>query len=88
MPPECLEGINRMDLTLVSSNFTKEVIQNSVFDKKDQNTGQLLGQLKLEKPVEVLFEGIDLEFTMKKHLLKIESYKVMMILKEPFAFYS
>ena len=22
MPPECLEGINRMDFTLVSSNFT------------------------------------------------------------------
>jgi hypothetical protein len=66
MPPECLEGINRMDLTLVSSNFTKEVIQNSVFDKKDQNTGQLLGQLKLEKPVEVLFEGIDLDIYNEK----------------------
>lgn len=86
MPPECLEGINRMDLTLVSSNFTKEVIQNSVFDKKDQNTGQLLGQLKLEKPVEVLFEGIDLEVYNEKSPSEDRINKVMMDIEEPFAF--
>ncbi len=61
MPPECLEGMNRMDKILVSSNFTKEITTSSVFDKKDQKTNQLLGQLKIQKPVEVLFEGIDLE---------------------------
>ena len=61
MPHECLDGINRMDLNLVSSEFTKEVIQNTIFDKKDSNTMQVLGQLKCEKPVEVIFEGVDLE---------------------------
>jgi hypothetical protein len=86
MPPECLEGINGMDLTLVSSNFTKEVIQNSVFDKKDQNTGQLLGQLKLEKPVEVLFEGIDLDIYNEKAPSEDRIDKVMMGIEEPFAF--
>ena len=35
MPPECLEGMNRMDKVLVSSNFTKEVINSTQFDKKD-----------------------------------------------------
>ena len=86
MPPECLEGINRMDLTLVSSNFTKEVIQNTVFDKKDQQTGQLIGQLKLEKPVEVLFEGIDLEVYNDKAPSEERIDKVMMDVKETFAF--
>jgi len=86
LPPECLEGINRMDLTLVSSNFTKEVIQNSVFDKKDQNTGQLLGQLKLEKPVEVLFEGIDLDVYNDKAPSEDRINKALMDVKEPFAF--
>jgi hypothetical protein len=66
MPPECLEGINRMDLTLVSSNFTKQVIMSSTFDKKDKDSGQQIGQLKLEKPVEVLFEGIDLDIYNEK----------------------
>jgi glycosyltransferase involved in cell wall biosynthesis len=61
MPHTCLEGVNRMDLTLVSSEFTKNVLQNTMFDKKDSNTGQVLGQLRCEKPVEVLFEGVDLE---------------------------
>jgi len=61
MPAECLEGINRMDLTLVSSKFTKDVIHGTTYDKKDNQTGQLVGQLKCVKSVEVLFEGIDLD---------------------------
>lgn len=61
MPPECLEGMNRMDKILVSSNFTKEITTSSVFDKKDKTTNAHIGQLKIQKPVEVLFEGIDLE---------------------------
>lgn len=86
MPPECLEGINRMDLTLVSSNFTKEVIQNSVFDKKDQQTGQLLGQLKLEKPIEVLFEGIDLDVYNDKAPSEDRINQALMKVNESFAF--
>lgn len=61
MPAECLEGINRMDLTLVSSKFTKDVIHGTTYDKKDNQTGQVMGQLKCTKPVEVLFEGVDLD---------------------------
>jgi len=60
MPGECMEGINRMDKVLVSSNFTKEVIEKTVFDRKQESTGQSMGQLKCETPVDVLFEGIDL----------------------------
>jgi hypothetical protein len=57
--PSWIEGINRMDLTLVSSNHAKETFQRSTFEKRDQNNNPQ-GIIKLEKPVEVLFEGVDL----------------------------
>lgn len=86
MPPDCLEGINRMDLILVSSNFTKEVIESSVFDKKDKDTNQQLGQLRLEKPVEVLFEGIDLDVYNPNAQSEKRINDVMTQVKEDFAF--
>jgi hypothetical protein len=55
-----LEGINRMNLTLVSSQHAKSVFENSRFEKTDTRTNQAQ-ILKLDKPVEVLFEGVDLE---------------------------
>jgi len=58
--PSWIEGINRMDLTLVSSNHAKKVFTDNQFEKKDKNTNQTVGVIKLEKPVEVLFEGADL----------------------------
>lgn len=51
-----LEGCNRMDLTLVSSQHAKSVLQVTSYGKKE-NPNEIL---KLEKPVEVLFEGVDL----------------------------
>ena len=35
-PPECLEGVNRMDKVLVSSNFSKEVMEKAMYDRKDK----------------------------------------------------
>jgi hypothetical protein len=55
-----VEGINRMDVTLTSSNHSKITFQNSVFEKKHTN-GQSLGQVKVEKPIEVLFEGANVD---------------------------
>jgi len=56
-----IEGINRMNLTLVSSEHAKKVFQDSKFEKRDQRTNQLMGTVQLEKPIEVLFEGADLD---------------------------
>lgn len=55
-----IEGVNRMNVTYVSSEHAKRVFQESSFEQRDNNTGQIIKQIKLEKPVEVLFEGIDL----------------------------
>ena len=57
--PEWIEGVNRMDLTLVSSNHSKKVFESSKFEKRNQQTNQLEGTIQLQKPVEVLFEGCD-----------------------------
>ncbi len=57
--PSWLEGCNRMDLTLVSSNHSKQVMQNSKFDQHDQQTRAFVQKIELKKPIDVLFEGFD-----------------------------
>tara|TARA_R110000737_G_scaffold153220_1_gene182371 strand:- start:770 stop:2077 length:1308 start_codon:yes stop_codon:yes gene_type:complete len=59
-PAEFIDGSNRMDLNLVSSEHSKQVALSSQFEKRDKNTNQPVGVIKLEKPIEVLFEGLDL----------------------------
>ena len=60
-----LEGANRMDLLLVPSNFTKQGFINTTFQRVDQQTGQKGPDLRLEKAIEVLFEGADLNIYKK-----------------------
>jgi glycosyltransferase involved in cell wall biosynthesis len=58
--PSWLEGLNRMNLNLVSSNHAKAVFEQSMFEQRDKNqNNQVVGNIKLEKPIEVLFEGVD-----------------------------
>lgn len=54
-----IEGCNRMNVVFASSKHAKDVFVNSTFDQKDQQ-GNVIRNIKLEKPVEVLFEGADL----------------------------
>tara|TARA_R110001606_G_scaffold119260_2_gene250180 strand:- start:3834 stop:5126 length:1293 start_codon:yes stop_codon:yes gene_type:complete len=56
---EWIEGLNRMDMNWVSSNFAKETFSKMVYDRQDKRTGQVLNKVKLEKPIEVIFEGVD-----------------------------
>jgi len=62
--PQWIDGVNRMNITLVSSKHAKRVFQNSAFDEKNQQ-GQITRKIQLEKPVEVLFEGANLEIYKK-----------------------
>jgi glycosyltransferase involved in cell wall biosynthesis len=55
-----IEGVNRMNITLVSSNHAKTVFEQTAYQKKDKNTNQVIQDIKIEKPIEVLFEGADL----------------------------
>lgn len=69
-----IQGINNMDLTLVSSNFSKEALVNSAYQEMDKATNALIKTVKAEKPIEVLFEGVDVEKYFKEtSLAKYES---------------
>jgi hypothetical protein len=61
IPKEFIDGSNNMDLILVPSTFTKSVMVNTAYQERDKNTNQILREIKITKPVEVLFEGVDLE---------------------------
>jgi len=58
---EWVEGVNRMDLNLVSSNHAKDVFLNSKFQNQDPKTGKNGSLLEVSKPIEVLFEGANLD---------------------------
>ena len=60
-PQEFIQGGNQMDLIITPSQFTKDVLVKTSYDQVDKNTKQKVGELKLEKPVEVLFEGVNTE---------------------------
>jgi len=58
-PQNFIDGSNQMDLIITPSKFTKEVLQRTIYTQMDKRTNQKVGEIKLQKPVEVLFEGID-----------------------------
>ena len=64
-PKDFIDGCNKMDLILVPSNFTKQNIGGTVYQQKDQATEQIVGEIKVTKPIEVLFEGVDTEIFSK-----------------------
>tara|TARA_R110000787_G_scaffold258668_1_gene363885 strand:- start:1679 stop:3004 length:1326 start_codon:yes stop_codon:yes gene_type:complete len=80
-PAEFIEGMNKMDLNLVSSEHSKKVAQSTQFEKKNEQ-GQVVGVVKCEKPVEVLFEGLDLDTYFKSP----KKSNILNDIKEDFCF--
>ena len=58
-PKDWIVGCNRMDLIITTSKFSRDVLLSTVYNENENNTGKLVKQYKIEKPVEVLFEGVD-----------------------------
>jgi glycosyltransferase involved in cell wall biosynthesis len=56
---EWIEGCNRMNIVVGSSEHTIQVLKSSKFQKKDNNTQQVLANIELNTKTEVLFEGFD-----------------------------
>jgi len=83
-PGDFIEGANRMDLTLTSSEHSKSTFINTILQKVDQRTNQVIGELKVEKPIEVLFEGADTN--VYKPLDKVSLFPELDNIKENFAF--
>ena len=55
--PKWIDGINRMDLTICTSEFTKSVFENAEFTKKTPDGSEAIH--KIQKPMETLFEGFE-----------------------------
>jgi len=84
--PQWIQGCNRMDLILVSSNHSKEIFETSIFEQKHTN-GQTLGKIYLEKPIEVLFEGVDnSKYFKTDDVKKYGLYKHLNEIKENFCY--
>ena len=57
-----IESCNKMDLVIVPSEHSKQGFVNALYEKMQQlpnGSQQKVGELKLEKSIEVLFEGVD-----------------------------
>jgi glycosyltransferase involved in cell wall biosynthesis len=54
-----IHGCNRMDLIIVPSEHSKKSLVDTMYNEQDKQTGQLIAQHRIQKPVEILFEGFD-----------------------------
>jgi hypothetical protein len=61
IPKEFIDGSNKMDLVIVPSTFTQKVMLQTAYQEKNTQTGEIVSEYRITKPVEVLFEGVDLE---------------------------
>lgn len=57
-PKDWIDGCNKMDLVLVSSNFSKEILLNTIYSEVEKISNKLIATYRVNVPVEVLFEGI------------------------------
>jgi len=87
-----LEGCNKMDLTIVPSEHSKKGFVDTKYDKAQKmpdGSDVKVGELKLEKPMEVLFEGEDISVwkPLSKEELDTDFVKdISNTIKEKFAF--
>jgi glycosyltransferase involved in cell wall biosynthesis len=85
--PQWIEGCNRMDLVLTSSEHSKYVFENTKYETKHPQTGQV-NKIELTTPVEVLFEGVNLDVykTLKTPMTNDSLFKSIDSIDEKFAY--
>lgn len=79
-PKSWVDGINRMDMIITTSTFSRDVLLQTVYNETDKVTGKLIKQHKIEVPVEILHEGADTSIYTK------EDSKFKLDIKEDFAY--
>lgn len=82
---EWIEGLNRMDNIWVSSKFAKQTFENSKYEKRNKQTNAVEGYVQLEKPIEVVFEGANLDIYKALEPKEIQNVKLDNI-KESFCY--
>tara|TARA_R100001594_G_scaffold97052_1_gene131260 strand:+ start:994 stop:2319 length:1326 start_codon:yes stop_codon:yes gene_type:complete len=84
--PEFLEGCNKMDLILTTSEHSKNSFVNSTYDKHDEKTKQKIGNLNLTATIETLFEGVDTNTYFKTNKIKETIESELSDIKESFCY--
>jgi len=64
--PSWVEGCNKMDLVLTSSTHSAKVFETIKFEQRNKETNQVVGEYRLQKPIEVLIEGANLDIYQPK----------------------
>mgnify|MGYP003311219849 CR=1 FL=1 len=84
-----IEGCNRMNLILTSSEHSKNTFTKTIFEKINNQTNIKEGELKITTPVEVLLEGADLtKYFPTKVDSNLEIIRSIDSIKETFCFLS
>jgi len=83
--PEWIEGLNRMDMNWVSSKFAKDTFSKMKFEKKSKQTNQPIGTIQLEKPIHIVFEGVNLDVYKPLKQSEIKTFDLSSI-KEDYAY--
>jgi len=85
-PAQWIEGMNRMNMNIVPSNFVKEIMSRCTFEVQDEATNEVKGVLKNEQPIEVLFEGTDTNIYKKTKAFSKEFIDEMKTVDDTFNF--
>jgi len=84
-PAPWIEGLNRMNFNIVPSKFAKHVFDNTVFTQKDQ-AGNIVAQMKVLKPIHVIFEGADISIYKKDENVPAGIRRTLNNITEDFTF--
>ena len=82
-PIDWIHGCNKMDLIIVPSEHSKRSLVDTIYNEQDNRTKQIIRQIKIQKPVEILFEGFDETDFGTEHVAHIAELDSI---KEDFAF--
>lgn len=86
MPPVFVEGCNRADLILTPSEFTKKVVENTILERVDNRTQQVVEQVKVNKKIQVLFEGVNTDIYSKGNVVKGDLLSTLQAIPEEFCY--
>ena len=84
--PSWIEGAERMDLIIATSKHSRSTLVDVGYDKLDSNTKKKVGELKLTKPVSILFEGLDTNIYKKTKEISKELADELKQIPESFLF--
>lgn len=71
IPKEFIDGCNKMDLVIVPSKFTKDVMENIEYAERKIDTDEIVGKMSITTPIRVLHEGVDLKTFLNPEKLDI-----------------